>query len=349
MEMRHILQTARKLKASDIHIVAGLAPAFRIDGEIAFADTEPLSRDDTRRLSLELLSDEQKRVLETKRELCLSIVDEKLGRCRVSVYYHAGNPELAIRMCAGHIRSALELGLPPLIDDLARRSDGLVIVTGPAGVGKTTTLNYMIDLINRERRCKIVTIEDPVEYVHKPKQAIIVQQEVHLDTDSFPRALRHVLRQDPNVIAVGEMRDHETISTVLTAAETGHLVLSTLHTPSAVQAVERIIGVFPPAQQAQAVIQLASSLEGVIAQKLLPAANGRGRILATETLVATTAARKIIRDNESHRLTSIIETGQQFGMQTMDACLLDLYERGQITYDVATKHASDPSYIRKRF
>ena len=350
MEMRQLLQTARQLEASDIHAVAGLPPAFRIHGEIVFADADRLTREDTRRLTLGLLNDEQKRALESERELCFSLVDEPLGRFRVNAYYHAGNPELAVRICGDKIGTALELGLPPVIDELARRLSGLVLVTGPAGVGKTTTLNYMIDLINRERRCKIVTIEDPVEYVHRPQQAIIVQQEVYLDTPSFSRALRHVLRQDPDVIVVGEMRDYETVSTALTAAETGHLVLSTLHTPSAVQTVERVLGVFPAAQQQQAIIQLASSLQGIIAQKLLPAIGQRGRVLACEVLVATTAARKQVRDNQSHRLTTVMETGQQRGMQTMDACLLDLYERGRISCDVATAHASDPSYIQqKRF
>lgn len=349
MDMRQILRTARKLNASDIHLVAGLPPAFRIDGEIALADADALTRDDTRRLAFELITADQKQVLERELELCFSLFDDKVGRFRVNAYYHAGNPELAVRMCAESIPDARELGLPPVIDELARRTSGLVIVTGPTGMGKTTTLNYMVDRINRERRCKIVTIEDPVEYVHEPKQAVIVQQEIHLDSKSFSRALRHVLRQDPDVIAVGEMRDYETVATALNAAETGHLVLSTLHTPSAVQTVERIIGVFPAAQQQQALIQVAASLQGIIAQRLLPTLKQRGRVLAAEVLVATTAVRRIIRDNECHRLTTVIETGQQYGMQTMDACLLELYERGEISYEVAIAHAHDPSYIRKRF
>jgi len=349
MEMRHILQTARKLNASDIHIVAGVAPAFRIDGAIVLADTPPLTREETCRLTREFLTDEQNRVLDKERELCFSLVNERSGRFRINACYHAGNPELAIRMCGNAIGTALELGLPPIIDELARRPSGLVLVTGSTGMGKTTTLNYMIDLINRERACKIITIEDPVEYVHSPRQAIVVQQEVHLDTLSFPRALRHVLRQDPDVIVVGEMRDFETVSTALTAAETGHLVLSTLHTRSAIQTVERIIGVFPPGQQPQAIIQLSSCLEGIVAQKLLSKASGRGRMLACEVLVATGAARKIIRDNDSHRLATVIETGQQQGMQTMDGCLRERYERGQITYEVATAHMVDPSYLKKRF
>ncbi len=349
MDMRQILRTARKLNASDIHLVAGLPPAFRIDGEIALADADALTREDTRCLAFELITADQKQVLEHELELCFSLFDDKVGRFRVNAYYHAGNPELAVRMCAESIPDAQELGLPPIIDELARRTSGLVIVTGPTGMGKTTTLNYMVDRINRERRCKIVTIEDPVEYVHEPKQAVIVQQEIHLDSKSFSRALRHVLRQDPDVIAVGEMRDYETVATALNAAETGHLVLSTLHTPSAVQTVERIIGVFPAAQQQQALIQVAASLQGIIAQRLLPTLKQRGRGLAAEVLVATTAVRRIIRDNECHRLTTVIETGQQYGMQTMDACLLELYERGEISYEVAIAHAHDPSYIRKRF
>jgi twitching motility protein PilT len=349
MDIRRVLRTARKLNASDIHIVAGLPPAFRVDGEIALADTDVLTREDTRRLTFDLINAEQRQVFERERELCFSLYEDDIGRFRVNAYYHAGNPELAVRLCAEEIPSAAELRLPPVVNDLARRTGGLVIVTGPTGVGKTTTLNYMVDLINRERRCKIVTIEDPVEFVHEPKQAIVVQQEIHLDSKSFSRALRHVLRQDPDVIAVGEMRDYETVATALTAAETGHLVLTTLHTPSAVQTVERIIGVFPASQQQQAIIQVAASLQGIVAQRLLPTVSKSGRVLACEVLVATTAARRIIRENECHRLATVIETGHQYGMQTMDSCLMDLYQRGEISYEVALAHAHDPSAVRKRF
>lgn len=324
--------------ASDIHLIAGVPPAFRIDGEIILASSSPLTPDQCTLLVKELLTDAQREVLERNLELCFSLEVTDLGRFRVTVYFQGGHPELAIRRGTYDIPTREQLGLPKVVEDLTRRRSGLVLVTGPTGMGKTTTMNYMVDLVNRERRCKIVSIEDPIEYVHRPKKAIIVQQEVNSDVRSFSRALVHVLRQDPDVICVGEMRDLETISTALTAAETGHLVFATLHTPNALQTIERIISVFPASDQNQIVAQLANSIEGVIAQLLLPRANKKGRVLATEILVATPAVRNYIRTGESHKLGGVLQTGRKWGMQTMDMCLDDLYERAEITHDLLLAH-----------
>ena len=346
-EMGHILELAQRSNASDIHIVAGVPPAFRIDGEIILADAPPLSRKESANLAYSMLNDLQREALARDLELCFSVQESEFGRFRVSVYYHAGSPELAIRRCNTEIPTREELGLPAVVEEMARKRSGLVVVTGPTGMGKTTTLNFMIDFINSERRCKIVTIEDPIEFVHQRKQAIIVQQEVHADVHSFSRALVHVLRQDPDVVCIGEMRDLETISTAVTAAETGHLVIATLHTPNAMQTVERIVAVFPPEQQHQIVAQLANSLQAVIAQLLLPRVDKKGRVLATEILVANMAVRSIIRENDLHKLQTAMETGQKYGMRMMDACLLDLYERAEISYDTALSHARHAESIRR--
>lgn len=343
-----ILKAARRENASDIHLIAGLPPAFRVSGEIVLANADKLSREDCRALTYSLLNEQQKQQLEENRDLCFSTEDAVAGRLRVAVYFQNGSPEMAIRMCALEMKSAENLHLPPIIDDLARKPNGMVLITGPTGVGKTTTLNYMIDLINRERRCKIVTIEDPIEYVHQRKKAIIVQQEVHSDCLSFSRALRHVLRQDPDIIVIGEMRDLETISTALTAAETGHLVLATLHTPNVSQTVERIVGVFAADQQQQIVLQLANCLQGVVAQDLLPLAGGKGLLLATEIMVATIGIRNMIRENNIHQIYSAIQTGKKDGMITMDQNLLDLYQQGRITYDTAVSKARNPDIFNRQ-
>jgi len=255
---------------------------------------------------------------------------------------------MAIRVSETEIRPREALRLPAVIDELTRRPTGLILITGPTGVGKTTTLNYMVDLINRERRAKIVTIEDPVEFVHENRSSIVIQQEVHTDTPSFSKALIHVLRQDPDVIAIGEMRDQETIATALTAAETGHLVLATLHTPDAVQTIQRIYGTFPAEQQNNIAYQVSNSLQAIVAQNLLPRADGKGQILACEICVATPAIRKFIRDGEAHLIINEIQTGKKFQMQTMDTALLDLYQRGEITYDTALSFARDANQFREK-
>jgi twitching motility protein PilT len=245
------------------------------------------------------------------------------------------------------IPSIDQLGLPPILIDLARRPNGLVLVTGPTGMGKTTTLAALIDLINNEKECLVICIEDPIEFVHMNKKCIIKQREVYADTHSFAEALRHALRQDPNVIVVGEMRDLETISTALTAAETGHLVLATLHTPDAPQTIERIIDVFSPHQQQQVRLQLANCLQGVVSQLLLPVASGKGRILATEIMIGTSGIRNLIREQEIEQIPTLMQTGSQYGMKTMDKSLKELYQQGFINLDVALSRVKNPEEFKQ--
>src|SRR2546426_2919755 len=261
-----LLAAAKDFDASDLHLVVGVPPAFRVNGEIILADEDALSAEEITKMMESLLNDQQKKKFQQEWELCISLLHSVAGRVRVTFYRRNGNPELSLRFCGERIATRQELGLPEKIDDLARRPNGLVLVTGPTGAGKTTTLNYLVDLINGERRCKIVTIEDPIEFVHQNKRAIVVQQEVLTDVRSFNRALIHVLRQDPDVIVVGEMRDREAIATALTAAETGHLVLATMHSPNVSHALERVIGVFEGSAQRQIVLQLGNALQGIIAQ-----------------------------------------------------------------------------------
>ncbi|MGO8702321.1 MAG: type IV pilus twitching motility protein PilT [Candidatus Brocadiia bacterium] len=347
-DMARVFRLARKTEASDIHIVAGLPPTFRINGEIILASAPPLSREDTKRLVYGLLNEEQIKTFERDWQLCCSVFSDDYGRMRVSVYYHGGNPELAIRMCNKEIKSRAQLALPEAVDRFTRFPSGLVLVTGPTGSGKTTTLNYMIDLINSERRCKIITIEDPIEYVHERKKAIIIQQELYTDVKSFSSALIHVLRQNPDVICVGEMRDYETTATALTAAETGHLVIATLHTPNSLQTMERIMSVFPATQQGQVISQLANCLHGIVAQRLVPSADKTRRLLACEVLIINTAARTHIRDHEFHQLVNVMQFGVREGMQSMDSCLMTLYEQGEITYDTALTYCTDPKMFAQR-
>lgn len=334
--------------ASDLHIVQGVPPAYRINGEIILADDEPLTAKDLDEIAQYLLPREQLEVFAREWELCFSIERPQIGRVRVTMYRCGNHPEYCFRFCGDYVMSREDLGLPAKLDELSQRPNGLLLVTGPTGSGKTTTLNYLVQLINTERRCKVVTIEDPIEFVHPNKRAIVVQQEVRTDTHSFNRALVHVLRQDPDVIVVGELRDHETIATALTAAETGHLVLATLHSPSVFQAIERIVGVFEGNAQRQVILQLANSLQGIISQELLPSLDRSRRVLAYELLVANSAARNVIRENQLHMLETIIQTGGRDGMMLLDACLHDLYCRCQISYDAALSRARNPERIAKR-
>ncbi|MEN9674230.1 MAG: hypothetical protein RIS76_126 [Verrucomicrobiota bacterium] len=341
-----LLVQAHAQGASDLHLIAGVPPAFRITGEIILANADALEPEDCSAMSASLLNELQRRKQEQEWELCISVRHPVAGRIRVTFYQRNGVTELSCRFCGERIASREELMLPARIDEFARKPNGLVLVTGPTGAGKTTTLNYMIDLINRERRCKILTIEDPIEYVHQNQRAIVVQQEVLTDVRSFNRALIHALRQDPDVICVGEMRDHEAIATALTAAETGHLVLATLHAPSVGHAIERIVGVFEGNAQKQVILQLASSLQGIIAQDLLPSLDRSRRILAYELLPANGAIRAIIRDNQIHQLTNIMQTGAREGMVLMDNCLHDLYSRCLVSYDTAVSRARNVERFR---
>jgi len=348
LTLDQILRGARELSASDIHLVRGVAPAFRVNGEIRIAKGEPLDDEHLNALLNDLVDEKHRKIFEDKWQLCFSRQWPGIGRFRASIYYHAGVPEMAIRCSETRIRSRSDLHLPTILDELTRKPTGLILVTGPTGTGKTTTLNYMVDLINRERRCKIVTIEDPVEYSHENRNSIIIQQEVYTDTPSFSQALVHVLRQDPDVIVVGEMRDLDTIATALTAAETGHLVMATLHTPDAVQTIQRIFSVFPPEQQNHIMYQLSNSLQAIIAQNLLPRADGNGLVLACEVCMVNSAVRKYIRDREPHLIFNEIQTGKKHQMQLMDAALSELYQKGDITYESAMSAARDPEFIRHK-
>jgi len=343
--LNRLLTAANEFDASDLHLVVGVPPAYRVNGEIIIADEDVLTEDEITAMADSLLNDQQKRKFEHEWELCISLLHSVAGRVRATFYRRNGHPEMSLRFCGDKIATREELGLPEKIDDLARKPNGLVLITGPTGAGKTTTLNYLVDLINNERRCKIVTIEDPIEFVHDNKRAIVVQQEVLTDVRSFNRALIHVLRQDPDVIVVGEIRDHEAIATALTAAETGHLVLATMHSPNVSHALERIIGVFEGSAQKQIVLQLANALQGIIAQDLLPAADRRRRVLAYEMLVANGAVRNLVRENQLHQLENTIQTGRKEGMVLMDNCLYDLYCKCAITYDTAISRANHPEHI----
>jgi twitching motility protein PilT len=339
------LSTAKEWNGSDLHLIAGVPPAYRVNGEIIIADEDALTEEAVTQIAESLWNEAQRKKFEQEWELCISLLHTLVGRVRVTFYRRNGSTEMSFRFCGEYIAPREELGLPEKIDELARKPNGLVLVTGPTGAGKTTTLNYLVNLINSERRCKIVTIEDPIEFVHQNNRAIVVQQEVLTDVRSFNRALIHVLRQDPDVIVMGEVRDFEAISTALTAAETGHLVLATMHSPNVSHAMERMIGIFEGSAQRQIILQLANSLQGIIAQDLLPSADRARRVLAYELLVANNAVRSQIRENNLHQIENSIQMGRKDGMVLMDNCLYDLYCKCAISYDTALSRARYPERI----
>jgi twitching motility protein PilT len=347
MRIKKLIRTAVERGASDLHIVAGIPPSIRVHGEIVFLEGDRLTQEDTRELIFEILTEEQRKTFESEWDLEFSFSETDLGRFRASVYMDKGSVGGAFRIVPLHLKSFEELGLPPVVEELALKPNGLVLVTGATGMGKTTTLNVMIDLINREKRARIITIEDPIEFVHSHKRSIVIQREIEADTKSFYKALVHSLRQDPNVLCIGEMRDLETISTALTAAETGHLVLSTLHTSDASQTIDRIIDIFPPHQQNQVRSQLANCLQGIICQSLIPKAGEQGRALAAEVLVANTAVRNLIRDNKIMLIGNVIATGSELNMMEMDKSLKNLYENGVISYESALARSKNPENLRK--
>jgi len=346
MDIRDLLKTAVEKNASDLHITADSAPIVRIDGRLIPLNFPKMDKEYCKRLVYSILDDKQKAVFERDLELDLSLDIPGLNRFRVNVHMQRGSVEAAFRLVSLKIRTIAELGLPPVVADLCRKNQGLVLITGPTGVGKTTTLAAMVDLINTERQAIIIVVEDPIEYVHTNKRSIIKQREIYADTRSFSNALIHALRQDPNVIVVGEMRDIETIATALTAAETGHLVLATLHTSDASQTIDRIIDVFPPYQQEQIKIQLSTSLQGIISQQLLPRKDRPGRVIVTEVMIATNAIRNLIREHETEQLLTHIQTGGQYGMHTMDKSLKTLYQKGLIAEDVFKTYIKNPEEIK---
>lgn len=346
MTLRDLLMLTMEKKASDLHLTMDTPPVLRIDGNLIRTRLPKLSKEDLKALIYSLLNKNQQQEFEERLELDLSAAYLGLDRFRVNIHMQRGCIEGAFRRIPILIPALDDLGLPDVVKDLARKPHGLVLVTGPTGVGKTTTLAAMVDLLNAEKERMIICIEDPVEFVHSNKKSIIKQREVYLDTKSFAEALRHALRQDPDIIVVGEMRDLETISTALTAAETGHLVLATLHTPDAPQTIQRIIDVFPPYQQRQVRLQLADSLQGIVSQNLLPRASGSGRIVSTEVMIGTHAVRNLIREEEIEQLTTLIQTGASYGMHTMDKCLKGLLIKNLITQETALAWATNPQEFK---
>lgn len=347
MELRDLLLLSVQKKASDVHLTYDSPPILRIDGKLTVTNKDPLSREELKKMIYGMLTDNQKEAFERDKELDFSLSLSGMDRFRVNVHLQRGSVEAAFRRIPIFIPNMSELGLPPIIADLARKPNGLVLVTGPTGTGKTTTMASLINLINEEKESVIIMIEDPIEYVHFNKKSIIKQREVFRDTNSFAEALKRCLRQDPDIIVVGEMRDLETISTALTAAETGHLVLATLHTPDAPQTIERIIDAFPPYQQQQVKLQLASALQGVVSQLLLPKADGIGRVLATEIMVVTPGIRNLIREQAIEQIPTAIQTGSAYGMNTMDKSLQKLYQEGTITYETAVSNVKNKEEFRQ--
>jgi len=348
MDIRKLLEYTVNLKASDLHISVGIPPVIRLNGRlIRINEYPPLQPSHTEIFVEQLLNEKQKLLLEENGELDLSFSVSRLGRFRINVYRQRGTYSIAIRVVSLRIPTIEELGLPNVVKELARKTRGLILVTGPTGSGKSTTLAAMIDLINNERNCHILTLEDPIEYLHRHNKSIVNQREIGYDSKNFASALRAALRQDPDVILVGEMRDLETIQTAITAAETGHLILSTLHTVGAAKTIDRIIDVFLPHQQQQVRIQLSTVLEGVISQQLLTKKDGSGRVVATEIMVATPAIRNLIREGKTHQIQNAIQTGAKYGMHTMDMSIAELYKRGLISYEEAMTYAVDIETLGK--
>ena len=336
-----LLEEGVKKRASDLHIQVGLPPMLRIDGALMpAAGTQPLDEAAVERLVFQILDEDQRQILLKDKEFDFSFAFGTLGRFRVNAFHERGNLAAALRLIPNEIKSAAELGMPPIISTFADFPRGLVLVTGPTGSGKSTTLASLIDKINTEKSHHIITIEDPIEFTHKSKKSVVVQREVHYDTYSFSAALRSSLRQDPDVVLIGEMRDLETISAAITIAETGHLVFATLHTNSAAQSIDRMIDVFPPHQQPQIRAQLSNILQAIVSQRLVSSIGG-GRVVAAEVLIANPAVRNIIREGKSHQLDAVIQTGAEQGMQTMDRTLANLVQSGTITYDSAREYAVD--------
>jgi twitching motility protein PilT len=343
-----LLEIVLERGASDLHLTAGAPPTIRVHGDlIRLVDYPILSPRALQGMIYAILPQKMRERLEQELELDMSYALPGKARFRVNVYFQRDSIGAAFRLIPYEIKSVESLGLPGVVSDLARYPRGFVVVTGPTGSGKSTSLAGMVDIVNRERSAHIMTVEDPIEFLHKHQQCIVNQREVGADTHSFAQALKHVLRQDPDVILVGEMRDLETISTAITAAETGHLVFATLHTQDAPQTIDRIIDVFPPHQQQQVRVQLATTLQGVVTQQLLQAVDGRSRAVACEVLICTPAVRNLIREGKVHQIYSIMQAGGRFGMQTMDQALANLVKEGKVTQQLAYERSHDPEELNR--
>lgn len=346
--IEEMLRAAKEAGASDLHITVGVPPKIRVNGQLITMDYGKMLPGDTNALLDQIMNEKQRAKFEEVGEHDMSFSIPNLGRYRVNAYKQRGSVAIALRLVGTQVPSAESLGIPPSVIDLYQRKRGLVLVTGPTGSGKSTTLAAIIDKINNNREAHVITLEDPIEYLHQHKLSMVNQREIGLDSQSYASALRAALREDPDVILVGEMRDFETISVAITAAETGHLVLSTLHTIGAASTVDRVIDVFPPHQQQQVRVQFANVLEAVISQQLIPKADGTGRVAAFEVLHANHAVRNLIREGKSHQLMTVMQTNRKLGMIAMDEAIMQLYREQKITKEQAIQFAQDPDTMANR-
>lgn len=346
--IEQILERANQLGASDIHLTVGLPPKFRVNGNLITSEFPVMMPADTLDVLISVMNEKQRATFEEKGEYDMSFSVPSLGRYRINAFKQRGSIAMAFRVVGTDVPSPEVLGVPESVINLYERKRGLILVTGPTGSGKSTTLAAIIDKINSSRDAHIITLEDPIEYLHPHKLSMVNQREIGIDSQTYANALRAALREDPDVILVGEMRDFETISVAITAAETGHLVLSTLHTNSAASTVDRVIDVFPPYQQQQIRIQFANVLEAVISQQLIPTADGMGRVAAFEVMHANHAIRNLIRESKSHQLESVMQTNRKMGMMTMDEAIGQLYLAGKIDRDQAIHFAHDPDNMEKK-
>lgn len=346
--IEEMLRAAKEAGASDLHITVGVPPKIRVNGQLITMDYGKMLPGDTNALLDQIMNEKQRAKFEEVGEHDMSFSIPNLGRYRVNAYKQRGSVAIALRLVGTQVPSAESLGIPPSVIDLYQRKRGLVLVTGPTGSGKSTTLAAIIDKINNNREAHVITLEDPIEYLHQHKLSMVNQREIGLDSQSYASALRAALREDPDVILVGEMRDFETISVAITAAETGHLVLSTLHTIGAASTVDRVIDVFPPHQQQQVRVQFANVLEAVISQQLIPKADGTGRVAAFEVLHANHAVRNLIREGKSHQLMTVMQTNRKQGMIAMDEAIMQLYREQKIGRELAIQFAQDPDTMANR-